>query len=85
MSPRVRGKRKGPMREGRSSHAGPSHRRTPLVSFSSSDSRDDWRHSFERARNSVSLGTSPSYHHSFGSPQQDEPQHSYHSHHSHHS
>ncbi|MFS7947860.1 hypothetical protein Hanom_Chr06g00553151 [Helianthus anomalus] len=85
MSPCVRGKGKGPMKGGPSSHTGPSHRRTPSMLFSSSDSRDDWRHSFERARHPVSLGTSPSYHHSFGPPQQDEPQHSYHSHHSHHS
>ncbi|MFS7920144.1 hypothetical protein Hanom_Chr03g00220971 [Helianthus anomalus] len=45
-------------------------------------------HSFEPARHSVSLSSSPSFHPSFGPPVQDEPQHSHHfqdSHHSHHS
>ncbi|XP_022007939.1 extensin-like [Helianthus annuus] len=90
MLPRVKGRGKGPMRGGPSSQAGPSHRRTSSASFSS-DLYDDWRHSLEPARRSVSLSTSPSYHHSFGPPQPDEPQHSHHSqhslhsHHSHHS
>ncbi|XP_022019912.1 leucine-rich repeat extensin-like protein 5 [Helianthus annuus] len=84
MPPHVRGKGKGPMRGGPSSHAGPSHRRTPSASFSS-DSHDDWRHSLEPARRSVSLSTLPSYHHSFGLLQPDEPQHSHHSQHSLHS
>ncbi|MFS7977280.1 hypothetical protein Hanom_Chr10g00902171 [Helianthus anomalus] len=82
MPTRVRGKGKGPMRGEPSSHAGPSHRSTPSASFSSSDSCDDWRHSLEPARRSVSLGTSPSYHYSFGP---DEPQHFHHSQHSLHS
>ncbi|XP_022041164.1 protein hunchback-like [Helianthus annuus] len=85
MPPGVRGKGKGPMRGGPSSHAGPSHRRTPSASFSTSDSNDDWRQSLQPMRRSVSLSTSPSYHPSFGPPIQDEPQHSHHSHHSHHS
>ncbi|MFS7905340.1 hypothetical protein Hanom_Chr01g00046491 [Helianthus anomalus] len=90
MSPRVRGRGKCPMRGGPSSQAAPSDPRTPSASFSS-DPYDDWRHSLEPARRSVSLSTSPSYHHSFGPPQPDEPQHSHHSqhslhsHHSHHS
>ncbi|KAF5787145.1 hypothetical protein HanXRQr2_Chr10g0449541 [Helianthus annuus] len=73
---------------GRHDHeAGPSHRRTPSASFSS-DPYDDWRHSLEPVRRSVSLSTSPSYHHSFGPQQPDEPQGSHHSQrsvHSHHS
>ncbi|XP_035835731.1 leucine-rich repeat extensin-like protein 1 [Helianthus annuus] len=85
MPPRVRGKGKGPMRGGPSAHAGPSHRRTPSASFSSSNSRDLWGHSFERARHYVSLSSSPSFHPSFGPPVPDEPQHSQHSHYSHHS
>ncbi|XP_022032542.1 histidine-rich glycoprotein-like [Helianthus annuus] len=83
MPPRVRGKGKGPMRGGPS--AGPSHRRTPSTSFSSSDSYDHWGHSYEPARHSVSLSSSPSFHPSFGPPVPDEPQHSQHSHDSHHS
>ncbi|MFS7931128.1 hypothetical protein Hanom_Chr04g00352411 [Helianthus anomalus] len=84
MPPRVRGRGKGPMRGGGASRqAGPSHRRTQSVLFSS-DSHDDWRRSLEPMRRSVSLSTSPSYHHSFGPPQQDEPQHSFHSQHSSH-
>ncbi|XP_022024515.1 proline-rich protein 2-like [Helianthus annuus] len=83
MLPRVRGKGKGPMRGGPS--AGPSHRRTPFASFSSSDSHNLWGHSFEPARHSVSLNSSPSFHPSFGPPVPDEPQHSQHSQHSHHS
>ncbi|XP_021991534.1 pollen-specific leucine-rich repeat extensin-like protein 3 [Helianthus annuus] len=88
MPPRVRGKGKGPMRGGPSGHAGPSHRRTPSATFSSSDLRDHWGHLFEPARHSVSLSSSPSFHPLFGSPIPDEPQHSHHSqdsHHSHHS
>ncbi|MFS7994555.1 hypothetical protein Hanom_Chr12g01107441 [Helianthus anomalus] len=62
------------MRGGSSSQAGPSHRRKPSPSFSS-DPYDDWRHSLEPARRSVSLSTSLSYHHSFGPQQPQEPQH----------
>ncbi|XP_021995495.1 extensin-like [Helianthus annuus] len=83
MPPRVQGKGMGPMRGGPSGHAGPSHRRTPSASFSSSDSH--WGHSFEPARHSVSLSSSPSFHPSFGLLIPDEPQHSHHSHDSHHS
>ncbi|MFS7936093.1 hypothetical protein Hanom_Chr05g00411411 [Helianthus anomalus] len=79
MPPRVRGgKGKGPMRGGPSSQAGPSHRRTPSASFSS-DPYDDWSHSLEPTRRPVWLSTSPSYHHSFGPQQPQEPQHSHHS------
>ncbi|XP_021995466.1 formin-like protein 14 [Helianthus annuus] len=85
MPPRVRGKGKGPMRAGPSGHAGPSHRRTPSASFSSSNSHNQWGHSFEPARHFVSLSSSPSFHPSFGPPIPDEPQHSHHSHASHHS
>ncbi|MFS7989096.1 hypothetical protein Hanom_Chr11g01042711 [Helianthus anomalus] len=80
MPSHVRGKGKGPIRGGPSCNAGPSHRRTPSESFSSSDSRDNCRHSYEPARHSVSLGSSPSDPPHFGLPIQDEPQHSYHSH-----
>ncbi|XP_021995465.1 pollen-specific leucine-rich repeat extensin-like protein 3 [Helianthus annuus] len=85
MPPRVRGKGKGPMRGGPTGHAGPSHRRIPSASFSSSDSRDHWGHSFEPARHSVSLSSSPSFHPSFGPLIPYEPQHSHHSQESHHS
>ncbi|MFS8034065.1 hypothetical protein Hanom_Chr17g01576811 [Helianthus anomalus] len=50
MPPCVRGKGKGPMKGGPSSHAGPSHRCMPPASFTSSNSRDNWRHSFKPAR-----------------------------------
>ncbi|XP_022004825.1 extensin-like [Helianthus annuus] len=85
MPPRVRGKGKGPMRGGPSGHVGPSHRHTPSASFSSSNSHDQWGHSFEPTRHSVSLSSSPSFHPSFGPPIPDEPQHSHHSLASHHS
>ncbi|MFS7893578.1 hypothetical protein Hanom_Chr00s000984g01670981 [Helianthus anomalus] len=72
------------MRGGPSSQAGPSHRRTPSALFSS-DSYEDGRHSLEPVRLSVSLSTSPSYHHSFGPQQSHESHHSQRSLHSHHS
>ncbi|XP_022007346.1 extensin-like [Helianthus annuus] len=84
MPPRVRGRGKGPMRGGPST-VGPSHRRTPSASFSSSDSHNLWGHSYEPARHSISLSSSPSFHPSFGPPVADEPRHSHHSQHSHHS
>ncbi|XP_021984328.1 extensin-like [Helianthus annuus] len=84
MPPRVRGRGKGPMRGGPST-AGPSHRRTPSASFSTSDSRDLWGQPFEPARHSISLSSSPSFHPSFGPLVPDEPQHSHHSQQSHHS
>ncbi|XP_021996161.1 bromodomain-containing protein 4B-like [Helianthus annuus] len=84
MPPRVRGRGKGPMRGGTLS-AGPSHRRTPSASFSSSDSHDMWGQPFEPARHSVSLSSSPSFHPSFGPLVPDEPQLSHHSQQSHHS
>ncbi|MFS7893580.1 hypothetical protein Hanom_Chr11g01001541 [Helianthus anomalus] len=66
------------MRGGPSTQEGPSHRRTPLALFSS-DPYKHWRHSLEPARWSVSLSTSPSYHHSFGPQQSHESHHSQHS------
>ncbi|XP_035840202.1 trithorax group protein osa-like [Helianthus annuus] len=84
MSPRVRGRGKGPMRGGPSS-AGPSHRRTPSASFSTSDSHDMWGQPFEPERHSVSLSSSPSFHPSFWPFAPDEPEHSHHSQQSHHS
>ncbi|XP_022030754.1 extensin-like [Helianthus annuus] len=84
MPPRLRGRGKGPMRGGPSS-AGPSHRRTPSASFSTSDSHDMWGQPFEPARHSVSLSSSPSFHPSFGPFAPVEPEHSHHSHKSHHS
>ncbi|XP_022040891.1 extensin-like [Helianthus annuus] len=83
MPPRLRGRGKGPMRGGPSS-AGPSHRRTPSASFSTSDSRDMWGQPFEPARHSVSLSSSPSFHPSFGPFAPNEPEHSHHSDQSHH-
>ncbi|KAJ0451568.1 hypothetical protein HanHA300_Chr15g0569011 [Helianthus annuus] len=84
MPPRIRGRGgrgKAPMR-GRHDHKeGPSHRRTPSASYSS-EPREDWRTYLEPARCSVSLGTSPSYHNSFGPQQEEEPQDSHYSHHS---
>ncbi|KAJ0953759.1 hypothetical protein HanRHA438_Chr00c48g0858421 [Helianthus annuus] len=82
MPPRVRGRGKVPMRGGPST-AGPSHRRTPSASFSTSDSHDLWAQPFEPARHSVSLSSSPSFHPSFGPLVPDEPQHSHHSQQSH--
>ncbi|MFS7895311.1 hypothetical protein Hanom_Chr03g00218311 [Helianthus anomalus] len=90
MPPRIRGsggRGKSPMRGKHDHEAGPSHRRTPSASFSS-DPYEDWRNSLEPAKRSVSLSTSPSYHHSFGPQQPYEPQGSHHSQqlvHSHHS
>ncbi|MFS8018676.1 hypothetical protein Hanom_Chr15g01394841 [Helianthus anomalus] len=69
------------MRGGMHSQVGPSHRRTPSASFSS-DPYDDWRHSLEPARSSISLSTSPSYQHSFRPQQPEESQNSHHSQHS---
>ncbi|MFS7918269.1 hypothetical protein Hanom_Chr03g00198951 [Helianthus anomalus] len=85
MPSRVRGKGKGAMRGGPSRHAGPSQRRIPSASFSSSNSHDQWGHSFEPAIHSVSLSSSPSFHPSFGPLIPDEPQHSHHTQDSHHS
>ncbi|XP_021975114.1 early nodulin-75-like [Helianthus annuus] len=58
--------------------AGPSHRRTPSATLSSSP-HEDWRTYLEPARRSVSLSSSPSYHHSFGPHQDEEPHDSHHS------
>ncbi|XP_021985904.1 early nodulin-75-like [Helianthus annuus] len=84
MPPRVRGRGKGPIRGG-PSVAGPSHRRTPSASLSSSGSHNLWGHSFEPVRHSVSLSSSPSFHPSFGPLIPDEPQRSHRSQQSHHS
>ncbi|XP_021983128.1 leucine-rich repeat extensin-like protein 5 [Helianthus annuus] len=58
--------------------AGPSHQRTPSVTMSTSP-QEDWRTYLEPARRSVSLSSSPSYHHSFGPQSQNEPNNSHHS------
>ncbi|XP_021980084.1 extensin-like [Helianthus annuus] len=76
MPPRLRGRGKGPMRGGPSSSSGPSHRRTPSDSISGSDSKDNWSHSFQPARHSVSLGSSPADPPYFGMPIPIEPHHS---------
>ncbi|XP_021984911.1 early nodulin-75-like [Helianthus annuus] len=73
MTPRVRGRGvrgKAPVLTRNDHEAGPSHRRTPSATLTSSP-HEDWRTYLEPARRSVSLSSSPSYHHSFG-PQQDE-------------
>ncbi|KAJ0669593.1 hypothetical protein HanPI659440_Chr17g0702891 [Helianthus annuus] len=80
----MRGRGKGPMRGGPSA-AGPSHRRTPSASFSTSDSHNLWGQPFEPARHSVSLSSSPSFHPSFGPFDPLEPQHPQHSQPSYHS
>ncbi|XP_021991150.1 wiskott-Aldrich syndrome protein family member 3-like [Helianthus annuus] len=79
MSPRFRrgGRGKAPF----TSHdheAGPSHRRTPSVTMSASP-QEDWRTYLEPASRSVSLSSSPSYHHSFGPQSENEPEDSHHS------
>ncbi|XP_022040662.1 extensin-like [Helianthus annuus] len=84
MPPRVRGRGKGPMRGGPSS-AGPSHRRTPSASLSSSDSHDMWGQPYEPTRHSISLSSLPSFRPSFGPFAPNEPEHPHHSDQSHHS
>ncbi|XP_022019583.1 extensin-like [Helianthus annuus] len=57
---------------------GPSHRRTPSATMSRSP-QEDWRTYLEPARWSISLSSSPSYHHSFGPQSKNEPNDSHHS------
>ncbi|XP_021998297.1 early nodulin-75-like [Helianthus annuus] len=79
--PRVRGRGgrgRTPILTRNDHEAGPSHRRTPSASYGSSP-HEDWRTYIEPARHSVSLSFSPSYHHSFGPHQEDEPNDSHHS------
>ncbi|XP_021991702.1 extensin-like [Helianthus annuus] len=80
MPPRVRGRGgRGKAPITRNDHeAGLSHRRTPSASYGSSP-HEDWRTYLEPARRYVSLSSSPSYHHSFGPQQEDEPSDSHHS------
>ncbi|XP_022041669.1 proline-rich proteoglycan 2-like [Helianthus annuus] len=72
MPPRFRrGRGKAPF----TSHdheAGPSHRRTPSITTSTSP-QEPWRTYVEPARRTVSLSSSPSYHHSFGPQSENEP------------
>ncbi|MFS7946212.1 hypothetical protein Hanom_Chr06g00533351 [Helianthus anomalus] len=75
MPPRIRGRgvrSKAPMRGRHDHEAGPSHRRTPSITYSS-DSQVDWRNYLEPARRSISLSSSTSYHNSFGPHQEEEP------------
>ncbi|KAJ0433606.1 hypothetical protein HanIR_Chr17g0872151 [Helianthus annuus] len=52
--------------------AGPSHRRTPSITMSTSP-HEPWRVYMEPGRRSVSLSSSPSYFHSFGPKSENEP------------
>ncbi|XP_035838956.1 extensin-like [Helianthus annuus] len=72
MPPRfLRGRGKGPM-SGHDHEAGPSHRRTPSITMSTSP-QEPWRLYVEPGRRSVSLSSSPSYQHSFGPHSKNEP------------
>ncbi|MFS7980352.1 hypothetical protein Hanom_Chr10g00938421 [Helianthus anomalus] len=72
MPPRFRrGRRKAPI-SGHDHESGPSHRRTPSATMGASPP-EDWRTYLEPARRSVSLSSSPSYHHSFGPRSENEP------------
>ncbi|KAM0042030.1 hypothetical protein Hdeb2414_s0011g00373311 [Helianthus debilis subsp. tardiflorus] len=76
MPPRFRrGRGKAPV-TGHDHEAGPSHRRNPSVTMSTSP-QEDWRTYLEPARRSVSLSSSPSYHHSFGPQSENEPHNSH--------
>ncbi|KAJ0884687.1 hypothetical protein HanPSC8_Chr10g0436711 [Helianthus annuus] len=72
MPPRMRcGRGKAPF----TSHdheVGPSHRRTPSITMSTSP-QEPWRLYVEPWRRSVSLSSSPSYLHSFGPQSENEP------------
>ncbi|XP_035836091.1 extensin-like [Helianthus annuus] len=81
MPPRLRGRGKGPMRGGPST-AGPSHKRTPSASFSTSDSCDMWGQPFEPINLTIRMNLthrhslqSHSFHHSESpySPRQFNP------------
>ncbi|KAM0071275.1 hypothetical protein Hdeb2414_s0001g00023171 [Helianthus debilis subsp. tardiflorus] len=72
MPPRFwRGRGKGPV-TGNDHEAGPSHRRTPSITMSTSP-QAPWRVYVEPGRRSVSLSSSPSYLHSFGPQSENEP------------
>ncbi|KAF5789469.1 hypothetical protein HanXRQr2_Chr09g0371571 [Helianthus annuus] len=72
MPPRfLRGRGKGHM-TGHDHEAGPSHRRTPSITMSTSP-QEPWRLYVEPGRRSVSLSSSPSYQHSFGPNSENEP------------
>ncbi|KAM0062431.1 hypothetical protein Hdeb2414_s0004g00148081 [Helianthus debilis subsp. tardiflorus] len=72
MPPRfLRGRGKGPV-SGHDHKAGPSHRRTPSITMSTSP-QEPWRLYVEPGRRSVSLSSSPSYQHSFGPYSENEP------------
>ncbi|MFS8017770.1 hypothetical protein Hanom_Chr15g01384341 [Helianthus anomalus] len=72
MPPRfIRGRGKGPV-TGNDHEAGPSHRRTPSITKSTSP-QEPWRLYVEPGRRSVSLSSSPSYLHSFGPYSKNEP------------
>ncbi|KAM0056770.1 hypothetical protein Hdeb2414_s0006g00222421 [Helianthus debilis subsp. tardiflorus] len=72
MPPRFRkGRGKAPI-TGHNHEVGPSHRRTPPITMSTSP-QEPWRTYIEPARRSVSLSSSPSYHHSFGPQSKNEP------------
>ncbi|KAL9992580.1 hypothetical protein Hdeb2414_s0004g00145091 [Helianthus debilis subsp. tardiflorus] len=73
MPPRFkRGRGKGGPITGNDHEAGPSHRRTPSITMSTSP-QEPWRVYVEPGRRSVSLGSSPSYLHSFGPQSENEP------------
>ncbi|MFS7913741.1 hypothetical protein Hanom_Chr02g00145241 [Helianthus anomalus] len=72
MPPRfIQGRGKGPV-TGHDHEAGPSHRRTPSITMSTSP-QESWRLYIEPGRRSVSLSSSPSYQHSFGPHSENEP------------
>ncbi|XP_022020012.1 uncharacterized protein LOC110920084 [Helianthus annuus] len=72
MPPRfLRGRDKGPV-TGHDHEAGPSHRRTPSITMSTSP-QEPWRLYVEPGRRSVSLSSSHSYQHSFGPQSENEP------------
>ncbi|KAJ0939805.1 hypothetical protein HanRHA438_Chr02g0065401 [Helianthus annuus] len=67
----LRGRGKAPV-TGHDREAGPSHRRTPSITMSTSP-QEPWRTYIEPGRRSVSLSSSPSYLHSFGPQSENEP------------
>ncbi|MFS7968556.1 hypothetical protein Hanom_Chr09g00798941 [Helianthus anomalus] len=72
MPPRfLRGRGKGPV-TGHDHESGPSHRRTPSITMSTSP-QGPWRLYVEPRRRSVSLSSSPSYLNSFGPQSKNEP------------
>ncbi|KAJ0880114.1 hypothetical protein HanRHA438_Chr10g0459521 [Helianthus annuus] len=72
MPPRfLHGRGKGPV-TGHDHEVGPSHRRTPSITMSTSP-QEPWRLYVEPRRRSVSLSSSPSYQHSFRPQSENEP------------